>query len=134
MSVWSGHSTCWIYEDEKEKKQNKKALAEENRLGEEKALEDQLQAKIPGTPQHVKMHQINEAIVKHDECVKATSEGRNRKCSKRSVKLEQIFKWKTLTRTNDKEIDWYLYRKRILLPLLYPYYLKVRVMNPEREV
>lgn len=106
---------CWIYEDEKQKKQNKKALAEENRLGEEKALEDQLQAKIPGTPQHVKMHQINEAIAKHHERVKATSEDRNRKRLKRSVKLEQIFKWKTLTRTDDKEINWYLYRKRITL-------------------
>ncbi len=115
MSVWSGHSTCWIYEDEKEKKQNKKALAEENRLGEEKALEDQLQAKIPGTPQHVKMHQINEAIAKHNERVKATSDGRNRKRLKRSVKLEQIFKWKTVTRTDDKESNWCLYRKRITL-------------------
>ena len=58
-----------------------------------------------------------------------------RKGRKRAKQPHQIFKFEELKRDNKKGgIDWFLYREKILLPLLYPFYEEVQRLHPGTKV
>lgn len=54
---------------------------------------------------------------------------------RRRKKPEDLYKFKALTRDHQKGgWDWYLYRKYVLLPLLYPYCEKLAARYPDRNI
>lgn len=89
---------------------------------------------IPGTVEYQNLEAINEGIQAHNDALKASG-SKGMKGRKRLRTVENVYKHVDLTRAGKKGgIDWFLYRKFILLPHLYKFYEEVRVTNAEATV
>lgn len=104
-------------------------MAEINAYWERRVEEQCRLATIPGTEEYVYMEKLNEDI------------RANRSKWKRIREPHQEFKAEKFERGCLKEndtfkggIDWFLNREKILLPLLYPYIVKVQDANPRKRV
>ena len=80
------------------------------------------------------MREINNEIEAHNAAVRKANSNGNCKGTKRKRAPEQVFKSEMRKRDGGKGIDWFLYRKRILFPLLYPYYKEVQRVNSTRKI
>ena len=91
-------------------------------------------ALVPGTPEWALLQHHNDLIDRMNANRRARFPG-SRKGIKRHKKPEHIFKWEKLERSGKRNgIDWYLYEKHILKPLLYPYCERLQELHPERQV
>ena len=127
-------SYCWVYEDDAEKKENNAALRREQAEIKARDYERQQQALIEGTPEYHELQQINAEIMEHNRIVRQETGAPNGKGLKRKRAPNQVYKSEIFDRGDGDKIDWFLYRKRILWPLLYPYYEAVQRANPGRKI
>ena len=109
---------CWIYENEQEKKKNNQTLIEENQALKINDIECQKQAQQSETKEFIQMQKINNEIEAHNAAVRKINSNDNCKGIKRKCASRQIFKSEMRKWDEGKEIDWFLYRKRILFFLL----------------
>ena len=86
------------------------------------------------TQEYSELQEINARIAINNAAVKARSEDIKGKELRKAKKPEQVFKYEALERGQGRDIDWFLYRKYILRPLLYPYYQAIVKANPNRQV
>lgn len=124
----------WEAETPTEKNQDKAALVAENEMLQKEAQRKRSLAKQPGTEEYKKLAEINANILdfnrkrKEAGCI-------GRKGTKRQKTTEQVWKFKGLTRDEGKEgIDWFRYRKEVLVPKLYDYYHKIQERHPDKTV
>ena len=80
------------------------------------------------------MWEINNEIEAHNAAIRKVNLNDNCKYIKRKCFSEQIFKSEMRKWDERKELDWFLYRKRILFFLLYSYYKKVQRVNSTQKI
>ena len=125
----------WVLpEFDEERKKHNEEFEEENKIIKTKREEQQRRALISHIKEYSELQEINVRIAAHNAAVKARGENKNGKGLYRIRKPEQVFKYEALERGQGRGIDWFLYRKYILRPHLYPYYQAVVKVNPHRQV
>jgi hypothetical protein len=91
-------------------------------------------AEVEGTEENRRLREINANIMRHNEALRS-ADHRVNKGTKRIRKPEQVWKFQQLRRDHKSGgIDWFLYRRKVLLPILYPSYEAVQHANPGVEV
>lgn len=124
----------WDAETDQEREQSRRTLNMENQNMREKINEKRQRAEQPGTSEYEELRAINAEIEAHNERRKA-SDVPDRKGYRMRRKAEHIWKYDDLQRsTKLRGIDWWLYREKVLLPLLYPYYEAIQAKYPGREM
>jgi len=121
---------AWTQEHITEKENSVEKVTEINAYWQRRSEEKRAQAYIPGTEEYQYIEDLNKQI----------REGKHPKW-KRERGPHQEFKPEKFERGCLKEndtskggIDWFLYREKILLPILYPYIKKVQELNPDKKV
>ena len=124
----------WDKETIPERDESQQTLNAENvRMQEEVAAKCQ-RALQPGTQEYRELEEINANIRRFN--AERRAQGHTGQAGfKKQKKPEQVWKYEPLTRSTQlKGIDWFLYRERILLPLLYPLCEAVMRKYPDRAV
>ena len=129
---------CWVLPETAEQKQDhKEEFRKENLERAEYAEWQRKQAIIPETDEYVELQQVNDRINQYNVTVIARNgevKSKYGKGMKRFMTPRRLFVYEELTRGEGGGIDWFLYRKYILRPHLYFYYLAIRELNPDRKI
>lgn len=119
----------WEPEKDWEREDHSLKLAEINEYWKAKVERQVANARIEGTEEFEYMAKLNQDILA----------GKTK--WKRPRQPEQEFKFIPWTRgqkgtseISKGGIDWFLYREKVVIPLIYPYILKVMEMNPGKKV
>jgi transposase len=119
----------WSKETLIHQKNSAQKVEEINRYWERRMEEKRQLATIPGTEEYEYLEKLNQDI----------RDGKSK--WKKTRNANQVFKAEVFERGCLKEnntskggIDWFLYREKILLPLLFPYIIQVQEANPEKKV
>jgi hypothetical protein len=118
---------AWIKEYLKDQKDSIQKVADINQYWQRYIKEKQRLAAIVGTEEYEYLEKLNKDI-------------RERRSKwKRERTTKQVFKAEVFERSCLKEndsskggIDWFLYREKILLPLLFPYIIRIKEANPNK--
>ena len=129
---------CWILSEiEKQREKHKKELKQENLKRLQRSIAQQQKIRISDTKAYRKLHEKNRSIQKYNaQIIVVNNEitSRYRKSMKQLYTSKRLFKYEEFTRDENKDIDWFLYRKYILRSHLYPYYFKIVVANSGKIV
>lgn len=124
----------WEAQTPNDKKADDAALMAENNLLREQAQNQQSRARQPGTEEYRVLTETN-ANIRDFNKRKRDGGDTSRKGIKIQKKPEQIWKYEAVTRDEGKGgIDWFRYRKEVLMPKLYSYYKAIQQKHPDREV
>lgn len=129
---------CWVLFETAQQKQNHKEKLRKKNLKRAKYVEWQRnQIIISEIDEYVKFKKVNDRIHQYNVIVIAQNErikSKYDKNLKRFMISRRLFVYEELTRDEEEDIDWFLYRKYILRFHLYSYYLVIRELNSDRKI